>query len=114
MTTITLPKKEQNFVLKKRDELLPKGVSQTIKNISSVDKSLSPTSKKQLENVILESFKKELCTIKWQNYLKNNGKMIVIALIKLSCIVCLLQIMKRSSTKCTKRKLKNLIALYLK
>lgn len=78
MTTTTLPNKQQNFVFKKRDELLPKGVSQTLKNISPVDKSLSPTSKKKLENVILESFKKELQTIKWQNYLKNNGKTIVV------------------------------------
>lgn len=40
---------------------------------SKVDKLLSPTSKKYLEETILKGFETEQQTVKWENYLNGNG-----------------------------------------
>lgn len=52
---------------------MPKGLSPILKEIKEVDKSLSQNKKDKLENYILESHQNDLLTIKWQNYIKNNG-----------------------------------------
>lgn len=73
MTTFVTPKEKDHFNLKKRPEFVPKGLSPILKDIGTVEKELSPKSKKELELAIFHCYEKELETIKWQNYIKANG-----------------------------------------
>lgn len=59
------------YKFKKRLEFVPKGLSPILTEIKEINRPLSPTSKKSLYKLILESYINEINTIKWTNYLEN-------------------------------------------
>lgn len=64
---------EQLFMLKRRADFIPKGLSPILKEANSINLSLSPSSKKKLNNVIIESYENELDLIKWQDFIDKEG-----------------------------------------
>lgn len=73
MTTFVCPKEKDQFNFKKRLEFVPKGLSPLLNDIGRIEKELSPKSKKELQDSILQCYEKELETVKWQNYIKTDG-----------------------------------------
>lgn len=64
---------ESNFLLKKRTDFIPKGLSPILKEINCTNISLSPSSKRKLNNAIIETYENELELIKWQEYIDKQG-----------------------------------------
>ncbi|KAJ3648441.1 hypothetical protein Zmor_020245 [Zophobas morio] len=64
------PKKDSSFEITERFEFVPKGLSPILKNYGHVD-DMSPESKEQLQNALIQSYEDELLLIKWQNYISN-------------------------------------------
>ncbi|GJQ76379.1 hypothetical protein Trydic_g2097 [Trypoxylus dichotomus] len=62
-------REESNFVFKKRVDFIPKGLSPILKEINTVNMSLGPSEKKELNNAIIESYENERDLIKWQDYI---------------------------------------------
>lgn len=81
MTDFITPKETERFALRKRPNFVPIGLSPLLKDLGQCHTSLSPKSKKLLMAAILESYEKELKSIKWQNYVKNDGKLISAVLV---------------------------------
>ncbi|RZC27690.1 uncharacterized protein BDFB_000738 [Asbolus verrucosus] len=64
------PKKDLSFEMAERFEFVPKGLSPILKDYGKVD-SMSPESKENLQNAVIQSYEDELLLVKWQNYIDN-------------------------------------------
>ncbi|KAF5305775.1 hypothetical protein FQR65_LT07671 [Abscondita terminalis] len=60
------------FSIAKRIDFVPKGLSPIMVETKKIDVSMSPQSKKALHEVLIESYKSELETIKWSNLIDND------------------------------------------
>ncbi|XP_045483581.1 DNA mismatch repair protein Mlh3-like [Harmonia axyridis] len=70
MTSFLHPTKEDIYILKERMEFLPKGLSPILIPDQKLEKSLSPTSKKKLQDEILKSYVDDLGLVKWEKCFK--------------------------------------------
>lgn len=92
MSNFLMPRNISKFSLKPRNEVLPKGLSPIMKEIKTLDISLSPVKKENLHKLLFENIENELSTIKWENYFQSKGDFKLLFTIKV--LIDLLQIQK--------------------